>query len=446
MAESDAFEHITPAIRKRVLQAAPAGAPLARGRVTCRYESRAGSASGRVLDGATVALTLPEEEVPGADAVLPVPPGVALALRGMRIGETADLLLERSEAEAGAEADGAAAAAAADGGGASAPPPLFVRCSVLAAAEADFSPELDFGAMALRFHKEGNGLLAGSRDAEGAAAAYSQALSCVAMAERSLAAGGAGAAAAAVAAGTDAASLTKLRLVLHSNRAQALLKLARFDEAAAECDAALRLDGGHAKSLFRRARALLGGAAGPDKSAPAKFAAACADARALAALQSPPGREARLLMTELGLAHELPAEEEEKAAAPAAPAPEAPAAEAPAPSEADAAAAAAANGEKEGLLRQRRKGGGAGAAFEMGKAARKGFGSLYDDMPSVEELRKHEAERLARRAASRAGGAAGGDEAGGGEAAGCLTRMWRRVCGVIGCEPKRARKRAAGCC
>ena len=80
----------------------------------------------------------------------------------------------------------------------------------------------------------------------------------------------------------------------------------------------------------------------------------------------------------------------------------------------------------------------------MGKAARKGFGSLYDDMPSVEELRKHEAERLARRAASRAG-AAGDDDAGKG-VGGCLSRMWRRFCGLCGCEPKRARKRAAGCC
>ena len=429
----DGFEDLGGGVKKRVLQAAPAGAPAARGRVTCRYEARAGSASAPVVDAATTALTLPEEDVPGAEVVLPVLPGVARGLRSMRVGETADLLLEPAGGGGGGGGSGGGSGGGGGGGGfgsssadddndddAAAAAPLFVRVTLLAAAEPDFSPDLDFGAMARNFREEGNRLLSESRDAAGAAAAYEQALFCVAKAEREPAGSAAG--------GDAPAALAKLRVVLHSNRAQALLKLSRWDEAAAECSAALLVDGAHSKSLFRRARALIGAG---------RLEAARVDARALAALQGPPGREARTLMAELGLADELPPAE--AAAAAAHLAGEGGGAEvgassaAAAPRPADAAGPA--GDEKKASLLRRRGGKGPGA-LEL--AAKRGFGDLYADMSDVEELRRCDAERAARRAAARGG--AGADA----EGRGCFARWWMRACTFCGCEQPGRRKRRGG--
>jgi hypothetical protein len=427
----DAFADLGAGVRKRVLQAAPAGAPLARGRVTCRYEARAGSASAPVLDAATVALTLPDEDVPGAEALLPVLPGVARGLRTMRVGETADLLMAR---ESGGGGGGAAGSDSDDSAALT-----FVRVTLLTAAEADFAPDLDFGAMARQFREEGNGLLLGSRDAAGAAAAYEQALFCVAKAEQQqpqqhVAGGGANSGS-----GGAAAELAKLRVVLHSNRAQALLKLSRWAEAAAECDAALRLDAAHAKSLFRRARASIGAG---------KLEAARADARALAAQPGAlPSGDARALMAELGLAHELPAEAAKAASEP----PRAAAAtDEGAGDEADAPDEPASAQEAARLLRKRAGKGAAAGPSALELAAKRGFGGLYDDMPDVDELRRHEAEHAARRATTRAAAAAAAELEE--EGRGCLSRAMRRVCAFIGCAPattrskRRAAAAAAGCC
>jgi tetratricopeptide (TPR) repeat protein len=53
------------------------------------------------------------------------------------------------------------------------------------------------------------------------------------------------------------AKLAALRTTLHSNLAQCYLKLGRFDEAVLACDAALVLDSAHEKCLYRKAKALL---------------------------------------------------------------------------------------------------------------------------------------------------------------------------------------------
>ena len=203
--------------------------------------------------------------------------------------------------------------------------------------------------------------------------------------------------------------------MLHSNRAQALLKLQRWAEAEAECDSALRVDETHEKSRFRRARALMGAG---------KLEAARTEARSLAVRQLPPGREVQRLMEDLGLQDELPP--------PPAPRP-------PALERQDQEAQGQV-GDARPSLRRRPQ-----VPDALGLAARRAFGGveggggggggLYADKPDADialvdqALREREEEERARREAGDGGGG-------------------RSLMAWLGCEPRgsRRKRRACGCC
>jgi len=218
----------------------------------------------------------------------------------------------------------------------------------------------------------------------------------------------------------------EMRVVLHSNRAQALLRLARFADAESACSIALALDVNHAKSLFRRARARLG---------LGHTQAAQEDARLVLRL-SPASEESRQLMADVGLGDEVP--REEPTAGRRRRAVGQPASFKSAALSADARDAAAARDAP----------GGRGArepADAFVRAARRGFGGgasdggLYDDMPDVDmdavikEREREEALRVAKAADADARA----------QRAPWPVRLLTQACAVLGCKPRSRRMR---CC
>jgi hypothetical protein len=211
-----------------------------------------------------------------------------------------------------------------------------------------------------------------------------------------------------------------MRVVLHSNRAQALLRLARFVDAEGACSVALALNVNHVKSLFRRARARLG---------LGRMQAAQEDARLVLRLSSA-NEESRQLMADVGLGDEVLREEpaagrRRRVAGP-------PAADKSAAPSADAGYAATARQEPDGR-------GARAPADAFARAARRGFGGgasdggLYDDMPDVDmdavikERERDEALRAAKAADADARAAR----------APWPLRMWAQALAVLGCKPRR---------
>ena len=310
-------------IQKKIIVPPPTGAvaPLPGGcRCIVRYEARIDNELGRILDDggqSQIAISLPP--LPSSSSLSSnvsspllsqssLLPGLVYGVHSMKVGETSSFVLppEQAFGESGRPATafiseddslsarvGKALFRGGNGSGVGVPVPsgssLYFKISLLSC---DIGPpleEFDWDGMAKNNKEDGNKLLL-SRDANGAIAAYDQALACLDKAKSSSLFNDSDDAAALI-----SISRSEQRVILHSNKAQALLMLDKFSEAEASCTTALLLDLTHQKSLFRRARANRG---------LGKLSEARADARNLYSL-NPSNLEARKLLIDLGLGDEI---------------------------------------------------------------------------------------------------------------------------------------------
>jgi len=310
-------------IQKKIIVPPPTGAvaPLPGGcRCIVRYEARIDNELGRILDDggqSQIAISLPPLPSSSLSSNLSSPllsqsallPGLVYGVHSMKVGETSSFVLppEQAFGESGRPATaftseddslsarvGKALFRGGNGSGVVGVPvpsgsSLYFKISLLSC---DIGPpleEFDWDEMAKNNKEDGNKLLL-SRDANGAIAAYEQALACLDKAKSSSLFNDSDDAAALI-----SISRSEQRVILHSNKAQALLMLEKFLEAEASCTTALLLDLTHQKSLFRRARANRG---------LGKLSEARADARNLYSL-NPSNLEARKLLIDLGLGDEI---------------------------------------------------------------------------------------------------------------------------------------------
>jgi len=292
-------------------------APLPEGcRCIIRYEARLDNENGRILDDggqSQIGITLPPLSNSLSSKTSSVSqsillPGLVDGIHSMKVGETSSFVLKPEQAFGDSGRPATAFASEDDSlsdrvGKAlfrgkntevGVPVPsgssIWFKISLISCDTGPQLDEFDWDGMALNNKEDGNKLLL-SLDANGAIAAYEQALACLDKAQSSSSSSSNNSEDASL----IAISRSEQRVILHSNKAQAFLMLEKFTEAEASCTTALLLDLTHQKSLFRRARAYRG---------LGKLSEARVDARNLYSL-NPGNFEARKLLIDLGLGDEI---------------------------------------------------------------------------------------------------------------------------------------------